>query len=64
MCIDYEDTIVTKKKHKGYENGETESYILAPEKDKKMLQQYVPIQKPFWDREFPVAWLDIEKGAS
>ena len=53
-----------KQKLKGHKNGSTESYILAPEKDKNMLQQYAPIHKPFWSREFPVAWQDIEKGSS
>ena len=53
------------QKSKGYENGEIESYYLHEKSQdiKLMMKHFEPVNKPFWAREFPVAWRDIDKGS-
>lgn len=51
-----------KKKLEGYELGQMESYYFTPDKQKEAMKKYRPQRRPFFAREFPVAWRDIDKG--
>mmetsp|Transcript_27838 Transcript_27838/g.32955 ORF Transcript_27838/g.32955 Transcript_27838/m.32955 type:complete len:566 (-) Transcript_27838:98-1795(-) len=51
-----------KYKLQGYEMGTIESYYFVPVEKKSVYQKYAPVRGPFFSREFPVSWRDIDKG--
>ena len=52
----------TAQKLEGHEKGITDSYYFVPKTFKSTMRTYTAIQKPFWAREFPVSWRDIDNG--
>ena len=48
----------------GFEKGELRtSYYYAPDSlafTRLLMQEYKPVKKEFWEREFPVAWRDLD----
>ena len=56
----------TYNKLPGYENGSTQSYYFAADHHQAevadVMTHYTNIAQPFWQREFPVSWRDIDKG--
>lgn len=47
----------------GYLDGKTNSYYYAPQSHARMrksMQQYHAVEPPYWQREFPIAWRDID----
>lgn len=51
------------KKLAGYQDGVLpSSYYYVEEEHKFQMQKYVPVKVPFWSREFPTAWRDIDQG--
>ena len=56
----------TYNKLPGYEDGSTLSYYFAGDYDQAevadVMTHYTNIAEPFWQREFPVSWRDIDKG--
>lgn len=52
----------TVRKLEGYKKGETDSYYYVPLVYKTAMRKYTAIQQPFWAREFPVSWREIDKG--
>lgn len=47
----------------GYLDGVINSFYYAPQSHssvRKSLQQYRAVKPPFWHREFPIAWRDID----
>jgi hypothetical protein len=51
-----------QKKLPGHELGIIQSYYFNPDHQIEAMRKYRPIQRPFFSREFPVAWRDIDKG--
>ena len=47
---------------KGYEYGVIESFFFAPETRRYDMASYEPPIPPYWAREFPLSWRDIDKG--
>jgi len=46
----------------GNENGEIMSYYASPVSIKKDMKLYKALRRPFYTREFPTAWRDINNG--
>ena len=54
-----------KDKLPGYENGELfNTYYYVPTKNKDVMRVYHSVKAPFWAREFPVGWRDIDHDLS
>mmetsp|Transcript_8027 Transcript_8027/g.8252 ORF Transcript_8027/g.8252 Transcript_8027/m.8252 type:complete len:438 (-) Transcript_8027:245-1558(-) len=53
---------IAKYKLPGYEDGTMESYYFVPENKKFVMKSYWPIQSSLFNREYPVAWRDIDQG--
>jgi hypothetical protein len=53
-----------KDKLPGYKKGGISSYFYAPTKVKNEMIFYRSLKQPFWSREFPVAWRDIDHDIS
>ena len=53
---------ITKHKLEGYKDGTMKSWYLTPEDRRDEMQIYKPSRKPFYIREFPVSWRDIDIG--
>lgn len=51
----------TKRKSDGHDTGGIGSYYFVPKQYKFAMKKYTPVKKPFWAREFPVSWRDIDK---
>jgi hypothetical protein len=51
----------TRDQADGYEMGIIKSYVFSPNEQFKF-DKYKPIIAPFWMKEFPVAWRDIDFG--
>jgi hypothetical protein len=49
-------------KAEGYELGVTKTYYYIPEDQKHAMREYRPVHGPFWAREFPIGWRDLDKG--
>jgi len=49
----------TKNHMDGYKEGITKSYYFFPSNKKRDVLEYKSVMGPFWAREFPVAWRDI-----
>lgn len=47
---------------KGHEDGVIESYFFAPETRRYDMAKFKPPTPPYWPREFPLSWRDIDKG--
>ena len=47
---------------KGHEDGVIESYFFAPETRRYDMAKFKPPTPPYWAREFPLSWRDIDKG--
>jgi len=52
----------TKNKLDGYEDGIVKSWYFAPAEKKYEMQKYWPSRLPFYMREFPPSWRNIDKG--
>jgi hypothetical protein len=51
------------RKPAGWEEGIVDSYYYAPQSHasiRKSMRQYHAVDPPFWHREFPIAWRDID----
>jgi len=53
---------VDKHKLRGHENGTMPSYYFGPLNYKDEMINYVPFHGPYWQREYPSAWRDIDQG--
>jgi hypothetical protein len=53
-----------KDKLPRYKEGGINSYFYAPTKAKNEMLLYRSLKQPFWSREFPVAWRDIDHDIS
>lgn len=53
-----------KGKWPGYELGKPQSYFYVPKRHREDMQHYHAIHPPFWAREFPVGWRDIDHDLS
>mmetsp|Transcript_25451 Transcript_25451/g.51839 ORF Transcript_25451/g.51839 Transcript_25451/m.51839 type:complete len:103 (-) Transcript_25451:41-349(-) len=42
--------------------GQSSSYYFVPKHFVDSVQRYKSVQGPFWAREFPVSWRDIDRG--
>ena len=51
-----------KDKLEGYELGKIDSYYFTPDRIKSDMTMFKPIKRPFFAREFPMSWRDIDKG--
>ena len=51
-----------KRKGPGYEQGHHTSYYYALDDRKYHLQEFYPVKKSFYAREFPAAWRLIDEG--
>merc|ERR1719491_664217 len=51
-----------KQKLEGYERGVINSFYFFPKHKKGAYQRYEKVGQPFFAREFPVSWRDIDKG--
>lgn len=51
----------TRDQSDGYEMGIIKSYVFSPNEQFKF-DKYKPIRTPFWMKEFPAAWRDIDFG--
>ena len=49
-----------KDKLPGSEKGEINSYFYVPMDHRHDMRKYTAIQQPFWGREFPIGWRDID----
>ena len=53
-----------KKKYQGYESGGLrDSYYIYPANYRNVMTEYQPPHGNMWEREFPISWHDIDKGA-
>lgn len=48
----------------GHELGIHNSFYYVPRASKMLMREYSPVRKPFWAREFPVGWRDIDKDVN
>ena len=46
----------------GYELGQIDSYYFVPDSKKFDMKKYEAVKGPFFAREFPFSWRDIDKG--
>lgn len=46
----------------GYKDGTLDSWYFAPIEFKDEMRVYASVKKPFYQREFPIAWRNIDKG--
>ena len=46
----------------GHQNGTIRSYYFLPSEKRYGMASFVAPRPPFWAREFPLAWRDIDKG--
>jgi len=53
---------ITKHKLDGYKDGTMQSYYFTPQERKMVMVKYHPVKDPFYMREFPTAWKDIDDG--
>jgi hypothetical protein len=53
---------VDKHKLPGYEDGSLQSFYFAPAEKRDEMRTFWPSRKPFYMREFPPAWRDIDHG--
>eukprot|EP00569_Conticribra_weissflogii_P003739 CAMPEP_0171329334 /NCGR_PEP_ID=MMETSP0878-20121228/1199_1 /TAXON_ID=67004 /ORGANISM="Thalassiosira weissflogii, Strain CCMP1336" /LENGTH=569 /DNA_ID=CAMNT_0011829301 /DNA_START=239 /DNA_END=1948 /DNA_ORIENTATION=+ len=52
-----------KDKLPGFEQGTLHhSFYYSGQKDKNLYTEYTPIKPPYFSREFPTSWRDIDKG--
>ena len=51
-----------KEKLPGNEKGELKSYYYVPHTQKLAMLKYQSVHAPFWAREFPTAWRNIDHG--
>ncbi len=52
-----------KDKTEGWERGVLpDSYYYSGKNEKSIYQTYGPLKTPFYSREFPISWRDIDKG--
>ena len=51
-----------KEKSEGYELGAIKSYYFTPKRKKHVMRTYAKVKGPFFAREFPVSWRDIDRG--
>lgn len=51
-----------QKQLPGHEQGIIDSFYFNPDNQKDAMRKYRPMRRPFFSREFPVAWRDIDKG--
>ena len=52
-----------KDKVEGWDRGVLpKSYYYTGKKEKSMYQSYASLQFPYYSREFPISWRDIDKG--
>lgn len=51
-----------KDKLEGYELGKINSYYFFPDRMKETMRKYEAVKGPFFAKEFPVSWRDIDKG--
>jgi hypothetical protein len=52
----------TKFNTPGGNNGTIASYYFVPENRREEMTRYEPLRGPFYAREFPTAWYDINKN--
>lgn len=52
----------TKNKYPGHDLGKLNSYYFFPREEKYIMREYHPIEMPFFLREFPAAWRNIDEG--
>jgi len=50
-----------KQRLEGYDIGAINSYYFTPAFKKKAMKKYAAVEQPFYAREFPVSWRDIDK---
>jgi hypothetical protein len=50
-----------KEKKQGYNSGALRDTYYIPAKYKNAMRMYQAIQAPFYARDFPVAWKDIDR---
>jgi len=50
-----------RDKLRGYEKGELKSFYFYPDNQVNAMVKYTPIKQPFWGREFPLGWRDIDE---
>eukprot|EP00815_Leptocylindrus_aporus_P011424 CAMPEP_0116070684 /NCGR_PEP_ID=MMETSP0322-20121206/13215_1 /TAXON_ID=163516 /ORGANISM="Leptocylindrus danicus var. apora, Strain B651" /LENGTH=596 /DNA_ID=CAMNT_0003558657 /DNA_START=160 /DNA_END=1950 /DNA_ORIENTATION=- len=48
----------------GHELGIHNSFYYVPRASKMLMREYSPVRKPFWAREFPVGWRDIDNDVN
>ena len=53
---------ISKYRLEGYDTGTMKSWYFAPMEKFDEMQYYWPSRKPFYMREFPTAWRDIDMG--
>lgn len=53
---------IQKHKLNGFEDGTMESYYFVPLNLKNLMRTYMPMKKAFFNREFPIAWRDIDRN--
>jgi GR25 family glycosyltransferase involved in LPS biosynthesis len=53
---------VTKHKLEGYNEGTIQSYYFVPADKYNQMRKYHAVKKPIYHEEFPIAWMDIDKG--
>jgi hypothetical protein len=53
---------ISKHNLEGFQNGTMDSWYFAPEERYDEMQFYWPTRPPFYMREFPTAWRDIDKA--
>jgi len=53
---------IDKHQLEGAANGTMKSYYFVPQDKKMCMTNYSHIQFPFFAREFPVAWRDLDRG--
>ncbi|CAB9523678.1 GDP-fucose protein O-fucosyltransferase [Seminavis robusta] len=46
----------------GYQRGEIDSYYYVPMNAKFAVKEYRPPHPPYWAREFPIGWREIDKS--
>jgi hypothetical protein len=52
-----------KEKVNGWQNGVLkDSYYYSGKKEKSMYLSYGPLKTPYYSREFPTSWRDIDQG--